>query len=85
MLSVVTTLLCELGALAARWYAARQPPDVHVAAMTTLVTFAAVVIGVLSLALLPVVLKVRETPPPLAVTLVAVMIGLSPLATLLLW
>ena len=47
--------------------------------MATLVMIAAVLVGVISLAaVLPIVLKVRDDPPPLPISIFAALIGLAP-------
>jgi hypothetical protein len=43
-----------------------------------------VVTGAICLVLTPAVYRLRKTPPPAAITLVAVLVGLTPLASLLL-
>jgi hypothetical protein len=43
--------------------------------------FSALVIGLISLAMLPAVLKMRQLPPPPGVTAFAVVVGAAPLVT----
>ena len=51
------------------------------AAMFQLMYFSALVIGLISLAMLPAVLKLRQTPPPSGITAFAVVVGAAPLVT----
>jgi hypothetical protein len=44
--------------------------------------FVAMTTGMVCLALTPLVYRIRETPPPRAITVGAVMIGLSPIVVL---
>jgi hypothetical protein len=81
MLSVFTTLVCELGTLASYWYAAAHPEAARVNVLCGLLLFTAVVVGLFSLCLLPVVVKMRREAPPLPIMIFAVLVDLSPLAT----
>ena len=78
MLCTTTTLLCELGALGA-WLFSRGSPDGKVALLGGLLFFAAAVIGVVGLLILPIVLKLRRESPPLAIAVAAVLIDAAPL------
>lgn len=83
MLAVMTTLLCELGAAAANWYAATNPDAAKIEALLVVLLFGAVVNGSLTLVLTPVVLKVRRVPPPRGITVFAVVVGAAPWVVLL--
>ena len=52
-------------------------------ALAGLLHFIGFVTGVLALALIPAVYRVRPTPPPLSVTVVSAVIGFAPLLVLL--
>ena len=78
-LTVITVLGCDLGAIAASFLAGANPESVLIALLFESLTFAAVVIGVISLMLLPVVLKVRRQPPPRAFTAFAVLVAAAPI------
>jgi hypothetical protein len=82
MLTVITGLACELGLGAALALAGRHPEAHALQALTGLLLFASVVIGLLSLVLLPFVLKLRREAPPLGITVFAVVIGAAPLVLL---
>ncbi len=83
MLAVMTTLVCELGVLAAYWYAAAHPAA-KADVLCGLLLVAAIVIGLVSLCLLPLVVKLRHQMPPLPVVIFAIVVSLSPLATAML-
>src|SRR5436190_20327400 len=81
MLTVVTAFVCELAGMAARLYLGQVPDSVGVQAMFQLLFFSALVIGLISLLMLPAVLKARRTPPPGGVTVFALVVGAAPLVT----
>ena len=77
MLSVMTALLCEIGALLA-WIYSQGRPGSMAAILAGLLFFGAMVIGGMALLMLPIVLKVRRSPPPLAITVAAILIAMAP-------
>ncbi len=78
-LTVITVLGCDIGAIAASFYTGARPDSVLIAALFESLMFAAVAIGIISLMLLPVVLKVRRQPPPRAFTVFAVLVAAAPI------
>ncbi len=82
-LCVVTALLCDVGAALTWWYAAAQPKATQIATLSGLLLFAAAVVGLVTLVLLPVVYRLRRQPPPVGFTVFAVAVSLAPLAALL--
>ena len=78
VLSAMTTLLCELGALAG-WLYAADAPGSKIAVLTALLCFASLVFGAIGLAMLPIVLKLRKSRPPRVVTLAVILIHAAPL------
>ena len=83
MISVATGLIAELGAgafLALAWAVAREQLQI----VAGVLIFAAIVMGVVNLLAIPLVYYVRRTPPPLSVTIAAVLIALAPWAFVLL-
>ena len=82
-LSVVMVLATGLMALAARVYVLARPGAERMRALEELALFAACVIGLVSLALLPVVYRVRRRPPPLAIVIFAVIAAAAPLLLVL--
>ena len=81
-LTVVTTLVCDLGTIAARLYFRLQPEAVRVGALSELLLFAAVTIGIISLGLLAVVIKVRRESPPRGFVVFAILIAAAPLVAI---
>lgn len=82
MLTVITALACELAFVAASWLGSRRPGDWS-QIFSSLMLFAALVVGFLALLLTPVVAKTRRVPPPRGVTIFAILVGALPLITLL--
>jgi hypothetical protein len=78
MLCVLTATVCELGVLAARLYFAWHPNATVIGTAGELLLFASAIIGLITLALIPVVYRVRRIKPPTSVTAFAVTIGLIP-------
>jgi pimeloyl-ACP methyl ester carboxylesterase len=81
--SVTTVLLCDVGAMLALLYAARHPDLRSVAMLGQLLLFAGAVVGFLSLSLLPIVFRLRRTPPPRGLTVFAVCTAAAPLLAVL--
>jgi hypothetical protein len=80
MLSTTICLMSEIGAIVCRHVLLRFWPESDaLQAVFELLNFSSLVIGLVSLALLPIVLKVRQVVPPLPVTLIAVAISAAPL------
>jgi membrane protein YdbS with pleckstrin-like domain len=76
MLTVVTTLACEVGYVVARWLATDEGT---LMALSRLLLFAAFVIGLIALFITPVVLRSRRVAPPNGVTFFAVAVAAAPL------
>ena len=83
MLSALTTLVCEIGLLAAMGYLHSHSEAQYVAALYFLLWLTAIVAGTLTVALVPIVLKLRIQPPPPVVTMAAVIMGTAPWAMLI--
>ena len=81
--SVMTVLLCDVGAMLALVYAARRPDLPGVAMLGRLLLFAGAVVGFLSLSLLPIVYRLRRTPPPRGLAVFGVCIAAAPLLAIL--
>jgi len=82
MLTVMTTLACELGFAAAHWFASANP-DGPLEMFSQLLLFAAGVIGFISLLAAPVAIKSRREPPPRGITVFALLVGAAPLAIMM--
>ncbi|MGH7134548.1 MAG: hypothetical protein ACREHD_02345 [Pirellulales bacterium] len=78
MLTVVTTLACEVGFVISRWLA--DGSDGPLMVLSGLLLFAAFVIGVIGLLIMSIVLRTRRLPPPSGVVVFASVISGAPLA-----
>ncbi len=83
MLAVLTTLICQIGALAMRWIAIGNPKLAGLNNFSGTLFFAAMVIGVVSLLLIPVLHKIRIVSPPSTIVVFAVVVAIAPWITLL--
>ena len=80
VLTVVMGLLCNVGAAGARLYAQYYDPQtVRIAILAGLLLFAASTLGVVALALLPCVLKMRRQPPPRGFVFFSLAVAAAPL------
>src|SRR5688572_22959695 len=68
LLTTFTTLACELGGVAATWFVQRNPQALGIAALASVLVFAAVLTGLFSLALLAGAWKLRVVKPPPGIT-----------------
>ena len=84
-LMVLMTLVCEIGAVAAIWYGRSHPEAEAVRALATVLLLETLVVGVLLLALTPVVLRMRREKPPRGFVVFAVIIGAAPLVGMAVW
>ncbi len=61
--------------------AEEQKLAIQQAALPGMILFVAIITGIICLVLAPVVYRVRRVPPPRSVTIFAVAVGLTPMAT----
>ena len=80
MLTAITALVCQAGLVVVRAAEHYQPEVAALGVLGELLLFAALVFGVISLVLAPIVLRLRRTPVPPGITIFAVAVGLTPLA-----
>jgi hypothetical protein len=78
MLTVMTTLLCAVGA-AAMWLLVGFYGSKQAMALMHLLHFSSIATAVLSLVLLPVVLRTRQEAPPPSITIFAVLVAAVPI------
>jgi hypothetical protein len=81
--TVVTGLMCDVGAAVSRLVAEGQPEVNAIGMLAGLLFFAATAVGVLSLVMLPFVLKARNEPPPSGFIVFAIVVATAPIAALL--
>ena len=78
-LAVTTTFLCDIGAAVSRLWLAANPEAAGAAFVSGMLLFAAVVISLLVLGLLPIVLRIRRQPPPRGYIVFAVLVAVAPI------
>lgn len=81
--SVTMVLICDIAAIAAHFYVQSHRSAHNMAMLRELMLFAGAVTGIVSLLLLPVVFRVRRTPPPSGVTVFAVCAAAAPILALI--
>jgi hypothetical protein len=85
MLSVITALVCELAFAGVRGYLlAVDGESPRMEMLAAVLVFAAVVVGLISLALAFAVVKAGRTPPPRGILTFSIVVGVLPLAAMVL-
>jgi hypothetical protein len=82
--ALLTGLICEVAAALLYLYGGFRPVSAELRTLTGLFHFAAVVIGVIALIMIPLLFKVRREPLPPAIVMLAVIIGGLPIVGLVL-
>lgn len=82
-MALVTALVCELATVAVRAFQRRDDPLPKLAALAGLLLFGSLVAGTLTLLLTPMVWRLRRVPPPVGITVFAVIVAVTPLVALL--
>lgn len=86
MLAVMCGAGCELLALVVQFFVAQHPGETNLLALRSVLLFASLVTGTLSLVLGVVVRKLRRELPPTPITVFALLVGVEPFLFLLaLW
>jgi hypothetical protein len=83
MLSVMTTLMCELAWAASRQWVYLHPDQPQMAMFCQLLFFSALVTGGVSLLIIPFVYRLRRLLPPRGITVFAAIVGAAPWVVLL--
>lgn len=83
MLSILTSLLCNVGAIAAHAAVGVWPDEPGVQLLAGFLLFGSVVVGVVTLALTPLVARSRRRPAPRPLVAGGVLLALAPLAAAL--
>jgi ascorbate-specific PTS system EIIC-type component UlaA len=78
MVAVMAAVVCELGVIVAKVASNRWPDEKRIGMTGELLMFAAAAVGLVVLALIPLVYKARIAKPPRAVTIFAAIIGAGP-------
>jgi hypothetical protein len=82
--TLTTLFFCNLAAIAAHFYVAAHPEAQRMAMLRELLLFAGMVTGLLSLVLLSLVHRLRQTPPPRGLVAFGVCIALAPIVAVVL-
>jgi hypothetical protein len=77
--TVTMVVVCDLAAIAANVYLLRNPDAKGAQAFGGLMLFGGAVVGVASLALMPVVYRLRKTPPPTGFAVFAACAAAAPI------
>jgi hypothetical protein len=81
--SVTMVVACDLAAIGAQLYLLNYPGERPIAVLAQLMLFGGAVIGVASLALLPLVRSLRRVPPPAGFTVFAACAAAAPVLALI--
>jgi hypothetical protein len=82
--SVTTLLFCNLAILGAHYYLASNPDAMRFQMMKEILLISGCGLGILSLALLPIVYRVRTVPPPSGFAVFGACLALGPLLAVVL-
>ena len=82
MMATLTVLMCEVGSIIVRLIVHRGTSAATLELFGGILTFAAIVIGLVVVILTPLVIRLRQTPPPPGIVVFAVAVALSPLMDL---
>lgn len=78
-LAASTVLLCDLAAVAVHFLAVNRPDAAGPAMLRELLLFSGAVVGMVVLALTPVVYRIRRAAPPVGFTVFAVCAAVAPM------
>ena len=81
-LTVMTVLLCDVGAGLARLYFNARPDAAMIAVLSGMLLFAAAAIGIISMLLLALVVRVRRELPPRGFVVFSLVVAVAPLLAL---
>lgn len=79
LLTVMTTLVCEVGYFVVMMLLSSQPDMQWLELLAGVLMFAALVIGLASLGLLLLVRRMRKSPPPTPIVAFSLLVGLVPI------
>lgn len=82
-ITVTMVLMCNIAAVTAHFYMEMYRESRGLVMLKELMLIAGALIGFLSLVLLPIMLRVRRTPPPTGVLVFAVCVAAAPILALL--
>ena len=79
MLSLMSTLAAEVIGLTCRWYTTLVEPIELLTVLSGVMLFVALIAGILTLILIPIVLRLGKTRPPSAIVQIALFAGALPI------
>ena len=82
--TITTLIFCHLITLAAHGYVLLSPEAKKMLLLREMILFAGAVVGVLSMLLLPFVLRYRQVPPPRGVVVFGICLAIAPILVLVL-
>lgn len=82
LLTVMMTCLCEVGAFALGVWLRNSAGGTSFELLRGILLFAAVILGLVTIILTAIVWRLRRVPPPLGVTLFAVVVAVVPILTI---
>ena len=77
--SVITTLLCNLTIIAAHFYIVNVPDAKRMELLRGMMLLGGSLVGFMSLLILPIIHRVRKTPPPRGLVVFSICIALAPI------
>jgi len=77
--TLTTLFFCNLAAIGAHFYVAANPEAQRMAMLCELLLFAGALVGLFSLAMLPLMQRLRQTPPPRGLVAFGLCIALAPI------
>jgi hypothetical protein len=77
--TLTTVFFCNLAVVAAHFYVTTHPEALRMAMLRELLLLCGALIGLISLALLPLVKRYRQTPPPRGLVVFGVCIAVAPI------
>lgn len=77
--TVTTVLMCNLAILAAHFYLSSNPEAKRMEMLQELMLLTGIMVGTLSLILLPIVMRVRRVPPPTGLVAFSVCLAAAPI------
>lgn len=82
MLTVMMTCLCEVGAFALGVWLRNSAGGTSFELLRGILLFAAVVLGLVTIILTAIVWRLRRVPPPMGITLFALVVAIVPMLTI---
>lgn len=82
--TITTLIFCHLITLAAHGYVVLSPAAKKMLLLREMILFAAAIVGVLSMLLLPLVFRHRQVPPPRGVVVFGLCLSIAPILVILL-